>query len=62
MKRNAYIWITESLCYTAQINKTLNQLYFNLNKKEKKEFSCGIVGKGSSVVTAAACVTAVVQV
>ena len=28
MKKNAYLCITESLCYTVEIN-TVNQLYFN---------------------------------
>ena len=39
MKKNIYIYIyihiyiTESLCCIAEINKTLNQLYFNKIKK-----------------------------
>ena len=32
MKKNIYVCITESLCYTAEIrHNTVNQLYFNKN-------------------------------
>ena len=42
MKKNIYIhiYITESLCCIAEINKTLNQLYFN---KIKRAFNVHIL-------------------
>ena len=36
MKKNVYTCITESLCCAADINKIVNQLYFNQIKKNSK--------------------------
>ena len=40
IKKNVYIYVAESLCFTAEINNTVSQLYFNKKKKSdicKKE-------------------------
>ena len=45
MKKNIYIHVTESLCWTPGTNNTINQLHFNKIKTKQNMVTKGKVGE-----------------